>query len=119
MSAPSVGLPQVDVRINNQNIISFFFYFYFFGCTIRGILIYWIVISVPEVTLDDMPLVQIFVRYLGDLEPGSWYEHIPMGKVTYDEGTINILYKSWQGGFYQRWNYYLPTGGEYRIVVVK
>jgi hypothetical protein len=77
---------------------------------------------VPQITLSDMPLVQVYVKYNylinGSLGNGS----APLSSdvtessdlILYDEGCVYIYYKSTSGS-----SVYYPITGDYKIVVVK
>lgn len=86
---------------------------------------HWKKIAVPQLTLNDMPLVEVYVKinstYPGLSEPKQeWVEanHTPTwlfgGNVRLEEGYVNLFFKTVDSGSTSYANL-----GEYRIVVIK
>jgi hypothetical protein len=86
---------------------------------------HWKRIDIPQMTLSDMPSVQVLMKNLvtieGETEPVEMWKEMPnamlvvnIGTIVFDEGCVYIEYKSYSNGTW----YYL-IDGDYKIVIVK
>jgi hypothetical protein len=94
---------------------------------------HWKKVDVPQLTLSDMPLVNVYVRSIFESgESGSqpmqlWKDHdssfstsvTDMGAVIYAEGCVYVFYKIVITPIYSDPYSLTYTTGEYKIVVVK
>ncbi len=85
---------------------------------------HWKAIGVPQLTLDDMPLVKVYYRPNNTStsthemwrEAGEALDTFPTLSVVYDEQCVLILYKKVYNDI--GWTNYL-FNGQYKIVVIK
>ena len=100
--------------------------------TVAGMEWHWKRISVPQLTLSDMPLVKVYIKprpewIYGDalarpddawVDAGDSIYTLPKHSVAYDEGCVFILYKR-VIRYPDRTITHIFITGEYKIVVVK